>query len=63
VRDGDPIRLDADASALEVLVPLATLHSRVPLQPAPMAPGCGRELFAAFRDRVGTAEGGASSLQ
>ncbi|XKK41874.1 phosphogluconate dehydratase [Nocardiopsis sp. ARC36] len=57
VRDGDPIRLDANAGTLEVL---ADLSGREPAQPsADSSTGTGRELFAALRGVVGPAEAGA----
>jgi len=62
IRDGDIVRLDADAGTLDVLVPAAELAAR----PAPEVDlsanryGTGRELFAAFRAQVGLAEHGAS---
>jgi len=58
LRDGDVLRLDADAGRLEVLA------EGVAERPAAEAPGghdtgLGRELFAAFRERVGAATEGA----
>jgi phosphogluconate dehydratase len=64
VRDGDIIRLDADAGVLTtVSVPdlaarPAATRSQVHAEGA--AWGYGRELFGAFRQMVGTAEAGAS---
>ena len=62
VRDGDPIRLDAAAGTLELLVPAEELAARTP-QGAPLTDaqwvGTGRELFAAFRRAAGPAERGA----
>ncbi|MFZ5669393.1 MAG: phosphogluconate dehydratase [Pseudomonadota bacterium] len=59
VRDGDPIRLDAEAGVLEIEAGLAG-------RPAAAAPaaghGWGRELFATFRQAVGAADAGASAL-
>ncbi|WP_019815245.1 phosphogluconate dehydratase [Saccharomonospora saliphila] len=63
VTDGDPIRLDADTGRLDVLVDDATLAARQPVAEPPDArewTGTGRELFAALRGAVGTAEKGAS---
>ena len=59
VRDGDMIRLDAEAGVLEIESDLAGR----PLAPPP-APGegYGRELFAVFRRAVGASDVGASSL-
>ncbi|MEV0757256.1 phosphogluconate dehydratase [Streptosporangium sp. NPDC050280] len=62
VRDGDPIRLDAAAGTLELLVGAEELAAR-PLQGAPLTDaqwvGTGRELFGAFRRTAGPAERGA----
>jgi phosphogluconate dehydratase len=60
LRDGDVVRLDADAGTLQALVP--DLMSRAPAAPDLSANGhgTGRELFAAFRDHVGPAETGAA---
>ena len=66
VRDGDIVRLDADAGSLEVLVSGEMLRARTlrePLDADDAEHGYGRELFAAFRQLVGTAESGASPLQ
>ena len=62
VRDGDMIRLDAEAGVLEALVDPADVggararHGR----PHRYHHGVGRELFAAFRAHVGAADTGAS---
>ncbi len=64
VRDGDVIRLDADAGVLTTIgVPgLAARPAavRTPAHATGAAWGYGRELFGAFRQMVGTAESGAS---
>ena len=58
MRDGDVVRLDAETGRLEVDVDLG---EREPCDPATAAThGTGRELFAAFRDRVGRPDAGAS---
>ncbi len=64
VHNGDRIRLDAEAGTLELLVDTAVLSSRIAASTAPTshASGCGRELFAGFRQRAGTAEQGACTL-
>lgn len=61
VRDGDPIRVDALRGTLDVLA--EGVDSRPGVDP-PDRPGygLGRELFAAFRSGVGTAESGASAI-
>ncbi|MBB4002795.1 phosphogluconate dehydratase [Aurantimonas endophytica] len=62
IREGDLIRLDGEAGTLEVLVDAAEFEARMPEQPDLSANefGMGRELFAAFRATVGTADQGAS---
>ncbi|MGA0806031.1 MAG: dihydroxy-acid dehydratase, partial [Pseudohongiellaceae bacterium] len=64
VRNGDLIRLDADAGVLQLLVPEAELARRIPVASAGRdhGHGCGRELFAGFRQLVGSAESGAASF-
>jgi len=57
LRDGDVVRVDAETGRLEVDV---DLHDREPWIPAHATHGTGRELFAAFRDRVGRPDEGAS---
>ncbi|HJV70777.1 phosphogluconate dehydratase [Ideonella sp.] len=64
VRDGDLIRLDAQAGTLQALVPSAEWDARVPAERSPaMADeaghGLGRELFAGLRRNVNSAEEGA----
>ncbi|NEX92262.1 phosphogluconate dehydratase [Caulobacter sp. 17J65-9] len=64
VRDGDVVRIDAEAGLIEVKVPTAELNAR-PLIEADLSAhqhGVGRELFALFRRNVGTADTGASVL-
>jgi phosphogluconate dehydratase len=60
LRDGDLVRLDADAGTLEALVP--DLLARTPATPDLSANdhGMGRELFATFRAHVGPADQGAA---
>ena len=62
LRDGDVIRLDAAAGRLDVLVDAATWAARAPetMDLTANAHGLGRELFAAFRSNVGSAETGAA---
>jgi phosphogluconate dehydratase len=64
IRDGDVVRLDAEAGTLEVLVPAAELAARVADQPDLSAneTGFGRELFAGFRQLAGRADMGASAF-
>jgi phosphogluconate dehydratase len=61
VRDGDRVRLDADAGTIEVLVDHAEFAAR-PAAAPPDRPfvGTGRELFESFRHAVGPADAGAS---
>ncbi len=64
LRDGDMVRLDADAGTLEVLVSHAELAGR-PLALPDLSSnefGFGRELFAGFRQMVGRADQGASAF-
>ena len=59
IRDGDMIRLDADAGTLEVLADLSTREA-VKADLSANAQGTGRELFQAFRAIAGRADSGAS---
>jgi phosphogluconate dehydratase len=62
VRDGDVIRLDADAGRLDILVDPSEFHARAAAEFRPnRAPaGLGRELFDLFRMNVSSAATGAS---
>ena len=63
LRDGDVVRLDAEAGTLEALVTAAEWERRGAANTeyvASQALGCGRELFGVFRSTVGGAESGAS---
>jgi phosphogluconate dehydratase len=62
VRDGDPVRVDAPAGRLEVLVDRAEWDARAPATAdlSGSHAGVGRELFAAFRASVGRADAGAA---
>ncbi|AWU96312.1 phosphogluconate dehydratase [Azospirillum ramasamyi] len=64
VRDGDMLRLDAEAGTLDALVDATEWESRgAPPPPSEDAThGCGRELFSLFRNNAGPAESGASVL-
>jgi phosphogluconate dehydratase len=64
LREGDVIRLDAEAGRLEALVPEAewAARSTVTADLAANDHGCGRELFAALRGHYTGAEAGASLL-
>ena len=61
IRDGDMIRIDAVTGALEVLVDAAEFAAREPATQdlSSHQTGTGRDLFAAFRANVGTADTGA----
>lgn len=61
VRDGDVIRVDAHAGTLEVLADAAEWLARDAALPTSDADqvGCGRELFALFRNNVAPADLGA----
>ena len=65
IRDGDMIRVDADAGTLEVLADAAEFHARPPVRIDLSAnhQGTGRELFAAFRAITGSAAQGASIFE
>ena len=65
IRDGDMIRLDADAGTLNVIVDAAEFASRQPVEIDLSAnqTGTGRELFAAFRSITGAASLGASIFE
>jgi phosphogluconate dehydratase len=58
--DGDIVRLDCERGLLDVQVPHDVLMARQPATRPAAARGCGRELFAGLRTRVGPADRGAS---
>ncbi|MCO5156014.1 MAG: phosphogluconate dehydratase [Aquamicrobium sp.] len=62
IRDGDPIRLDAEAGTLEALVDAAELAARPAAAPDLSANGfgMGRELFTGFRALASRADMGAA---
>ncbi|MBX3531718.1 MAG: phosphogluconate dehydratase [Rhizobiaceae bacterium] len=62
VRDGDLVRLDAEAGTLEVLAPMQELDARPVIAPdlSGNNHGFGRELFAGFRALAVRADEGAS---
>jgi phosphogluconate dehydratase len=62
LRDGDVVRLCANRGELSVLVDRAAWSARPPAGPPAFAPGYGRELFAMMRERVDSAEHGASAM-
>jgi phosphogluconate dehydratase len=62
LRDGDILRLDAEAGVLEALIDAAELRGRTPATARPAGFGFGRELFGHMRQAVGAAEAGASVL-
>jgi phosphogluconate dehydratase len=60
LRDGDVVRVDADAGTLDALVDPQEWESRSPAPPSHQdTSGTGRELFTAFRHAVGRADQGA----
>jgi phosphogluconate dehydratase len=65
LRDGDVVRLDAEAGTLDVQLDHATLMARSPAAADLSAnqAGLGRELFHNFRRNVNGAELGASVLR
>ncbi|GAB3346568.1 phosphogluconate dehydratase [Lysobacter tyrosinilyticus] len=64
IREGDTIRIDADAGIMEVLVDPSEWEARTPELASLQhnRTGLGRELFALMRAQVGTAEQGGCSL-
>jgi phosphogluconate dehydratase len=62
VRDGDIIRVDAEAGTLEIKVAPGELMSRPPATPPRAGDGYGRELFGWMRKAAGRADHGASAL-
>ncbi|HEY1069539.1 MAG TPA: phosphogluconate dehydratase [Thermomonas sp.] len=64
LRDGDPVRIDAEAGTLDVLVDAVEWAARdaAVLDLSGNKAGMGRELFGLMRGHVGSAEDGASPL-
>jgi phosphogluconate dehydratase len=64
IRDGDMLRIDAEAGTMDALVDAAEWNARTPELASLQGnrTGLGRELFALMRTQVGTAEQGACSL-
>jgi phosphogluconate dehydratase len=62
LRDGDVVRVDAEAGVLDIKVDPAELRRRPAATPRPADFGFGRELFGHMRRSVGPAEAGASVL-
>jgi phosphogluconate dehydratase len=64
LRDGDIVRIDAEAGTMQAEVPEAEWAARTAVAPdlSGNAFGVGRELFGSMRARVGTAETGACTL-
>ena len=64
LRDGDPVRIDAEAGTLDVLVDAVEWAARdaAVLDLSGNQAGMGRELFGLMRGHVGSAEEGASPL-
>ncbi|MBL0042370.1 MAG: phosphogluconate dehydratase [Xanthomonadales bacterium] len=64
LRDGDVIRIDAEAGRMDVLLAAADFSARIPaaFDLAANRAGVGRELFGVMRAHVGSAERGACSL-
>ena len=62
LRDGDMVRLDAVAGTLTALVPDFDTRAPVVADLSANEHGLGRELFAAFRAHVGSADAGGSVL-
>jgi phosphogluconate dehydratase len=62
VRDGDIIRLDAEAGTLEIKVAPEELMQRTPATAQPSGAGYGREMFGWMRKAAGRADEGACAL-
>ena len=62
LRDGDIIRLSAQAGTLDALVPADAWAARLPAVAPPPALGTGRELFAFMRHGASSAEEGGSAM-
>jgi len=62
LRDGDMVRLDAEAGTLTALVDAAEWEAREPAGAPPPGLGTGRELFALMRHAADGAEQGASAI-
>ncbi len=62
LRDGDVVRLDAEAGVLEALVDPAEWADREAVTTTAPIAGTGRELFAMMRANCSTAEEGASAM-
>jgi len=62
VRNGDVIRLDAEAGTLEIKVEQAELMRREPAKCRPSGHGYGRDLFGWMRRAAGPADTGACAL-
>jgi phosphogluconate dehydratase len=64
LRDGDIVRIDAEAGTMQAEVPEAEWAARATVAPdlSGNASGVGRELFGSMRARVGDAESGACTL-
>ena len=60
LRDGDIVRVDAVAGKLEIVTKGVTERDAVTPDLSANEAGCGRELFAAFRAAVGSADTGAT---
>ena len=60
LQDGDLLRVDAVKGDLEILTPGVLDRSPVTADLSANQHGVGRELFAAFRNNVGSADAGAS---
>jgi phosphogluconate dehydratase len=65
LRDGDRVRIDAQAGLIEVDLSVAELDARPPADPGreEAAHGMGRELFHVFRAQAGGSESGATVLR
>ena len=62
LRNGDIVRLDAEAGTLDAIVDAVEWAARAPAEAPSPATGTGRELFAMFRAGCSTAEEGGSAM-
>lgn len=63
IQDGDPLSIDVEKGEIQLLLDAEQLAQRPLAQAGSQQYGMGRELFKMFRDRVGSAEEGASCVE
>ena len=62
LRDGDMVRVDAEAGVLDVMEPDFAARPSIEVDLSANETGLGRELFAAFRRTCGLASAGAGTV-